>query len=144
QPRGGDRLAAAFAPAVPAFGQPPRRRLDLGQVLAGRAGQGGQVLALERDGGAFGVVLVVAPGRPRRLDDRPELPLQRGQPLQRGRPLRRQQRSRKQLRRIRLLRHPPCPPPACLPPACLPPACTRRYGLLSRVLTTYFEGADTA
>jgi hypothetical protein len=80
-------LGTVLADAVAAFGEAPHRRLDLGQVLAGLAGQRGDVLALECNGGTFGVVLIVSAGRANRLNDSRELPLQLFQPLEDGRPL---------------------------------------------------------
>ena len=46
-----------------------------------RVKQRGGVLPLEGEGGSFGVVLVVGPGRARRLGEVGELPFQRRDPL---------------------------------------------------------------
>ncbi len=94
QPRCGDGATAASARPVPARGQPLQRRVDDRQVRASLAGQGGGMLALEGDGRALRVVLIVGVGRLRRLDDPAQLPLQPGEPVQRAGPFRREQLAR--------------------------------------------------
>jgi hypothetical protein len=86
-----DRLPAPFAYPVPAGFQPLQRRVDRGQLLPRRVKQRGGVLPLEGQRGSFGVVLVVGPGRARRLGEVSELPFQRRDPLPGPRPLRPQQ-----------------------------------------------------
>jgi hypothetical protein len=86
-----DRLSAPLAYPVPAGFQPLQRRVDRGQLLPRRVKQRGGVLPLEGEGGSFGVVLVVGPGRARRLGEVGELPFQRRDPLPSPRPLRPQQ-----------------------------------------------------
>ena len=59
------------------------------------------MLPLEGERGSFGVVLVVGPGRARRLGEVGELPFQRRDPLPGPRPLRPQQLSLGKLARGR-------------------------------------------
>jgi hypothetical protein len=60
------RAARRAAPtAVAALGQPDHRRIDLGQMPAGLADQGRQMLPPEYDRDAFGIVLVAVAGRRR-------------------------------------------------------------------------------
>jgi hypothetical protein len=92
QARGADRLTAVLASAVSALREPDHRRLDLGKVLLGLADQGRDMLALERERGALGIVLVIAASRTR-LDDPRELSPEPAQPLEDACPLRRQQLS---------------------------------------------------
>jgi hypothetical protein len=84
-------MAAVRADAVASLRQPERRRIELGKVLTGLAEQRGEMLPLERDRGAFRVVLIVGSSRPGRLDDPGELPLKPVQPPGSARPIRRQQ-----------------------------------------------------
>src|SRR6185369_11836140 len=98
---GTDVLAAALAPAVAALRQLPHGRIDLRELLTGLVEQGGHVLPLKGDRRAFRIVLIVGPGRVRRLDDPAKLALQPIEPLEGGCPFRGQQ-----LERARLLSHP--------------------------------------
>jgi hypothetical protein len=86
-----DRLPAPFAYPVPAGFQPLQRRVDRGQLLPRRVKQRGGVLPFEGQRGSFGVVLVVGPGRARRLGEVGELPFQCRDPLPGPRPLHPQQ-----------------------------------------------------
>jgi hypothetical protein len=82
EPFGGDRPAAPLAPSVAALPEPAEGGVQLGEVGPGLVEQGGQMGPLERDSGAFGIVLVVG-GDPRgRLDDPVELAAHRGDPVQ--------------------------------------------------------------
>src|SRR5690349_21126057 len=56
QAGGADRLATASADAVAALLQPDQRRVDLREMLPDLAEQGGGVLALVGDRGAFRIV----------------------------------------------------------------------------------------
>ena len=56
---GGHRLAAGPADAVAALIQPAQRRVDLGEVVAALAEQGGDVLPFEGDRRTLGIVLVI-------------------------------------------------------------------------------------
>ncbi len=76
KPLGRDQLAATLAASVTARGQPGHRRVDPGQLPAGLIEQGRDVLPLERDRGALGIVLVVGVGLTGRLDNRAEVALQ--------------------------------------------------------------------
>jgi hypothetical protein len=53
-------LATALTPAVAALRQPEHRRVDLGEMPTGLVEQGSHMLPLERDRGAFRIVLVVS------------------------------------------------------------------------------------
>ena len=61
--------------------QPLQRDVERRHLLPRRLEQGGGVLALERERRALRVVLVVGPGRTRRLRQPREIPLERGHPL---------------------------------------------------------------
>src|SRR5258707_10780288 len=76
-----DRLAAAFAGAVAAIGQPGKCRVDLGKTVSGLGDPRRDVLTLEGDRCSLGVVLVVDVGLPRRLDQLGELTFQPAQTL---------------------------------------------------------------
>ena len=82
EPPGADRLPASLALAVVAVVEAAQRGVDLAQVLSGLVEQRGHVLALERDRGAFGIVLVVGVGRACRVDDAGMVSLKRGQPVE--------------------------------------------------------------
>jgi hypothetical protein len=88
QARGADRLTAVLTCAVAAISEPDHRRVDLGEVLTGLAEQGRDMLTLERERGALGIVLVIGASRTR-LDDPRELSPKPVQPLEDSSPLRR-------------------------------------------------------
>src|SRR5258706_2297991 len=81
-----DRLAAAFAGAVAAVGQPGKRRVDLAEAVSGLGDERRDVLTLEGDRCSLGVVLVVDVGLAGRLDQLGELTFQPLPPLRRPGP----------------------------------------------------------
>ena len=72
---------APLAPAVAARGQPGEGTVEVGEPLPGRGQQRGQLGALEGDGGALRVVLVVGVGAGRGPDDAVEIAGERRDPL---------------------------------------------------------------
>ena len=84
EPLGADRAAAYIAYFVYARVEFPQRLVDRGQAGARLGKQRRDMLALERDRGTLGVVLVVAARRAagNAGDDRGELPLKLGDLLQ--------------------------------------------------------------
>ena len=81
QPLLADGPPTPVADAVPTLRQPLKRQVQRRHLLPRRLEQRGGVLPLERERRALRVVLVVGPGRTRRLRQPGELPLQRGHPL---------------------------------------------------------------
>src|SRR5262245_58608105 len=79
QPLTADRPATRRAPAVAAVRQPCHGRVDLGEALTGLAQQRAGMLALERERGTLGIMLIVGASRTR-LDDPGHLPLEPAQP----------------------------------------------------------------